>query len=81
MWISNTATTAMMVPIADAVLKQMKEKQLREAEEEKKDDGEMEVRDNDGSMHIDMGEITSNTIQEEIALTAEEQTGPTKGTG
>ena len=81
MWISNTATTAMMVPIADAVLKQMKEKQLREAEEEKEDDGEMEVRDNDGSMHIDMGEITRNTIQEEIALTAEEQTGPTKGTG
>lgn len=34
MWISNTATTAMMLPIANAVLEQLKETELQADEQE-----------------------------------------------
>lgn len=34
MWISNTATTAMMLPIANAVLEQLKETELQAEEQE-----------------------------------------------
>lgn len=33
MWISNTATTAMMLPIANAVLEQLKETELQAEED------------------------------------------------
>lgn len=39
MWISNTATTAMMLPIANAVLEQLKDTELQ-AEEEYQDTAE-----------------------------------------
>lgn len=34
MWISNTATTAMMLPIANAVLEQLKETEMQAEEQE-----------------------------------------------
>jgi di/tricarboxylate transporter len=42
MWISNTATTAMMVPIAEAVLQEIKEERL-----DKDNDVNIEKNDNE----------------------------------
>ncbi|XP_062610508.1 solute carrier family 13 member 2-like isoform X2 [Saccostrea cucullata] len=56
MWISNTATTAMMIPIANAVLVQMKETR----ESEKKDD--IKVVDH-GDVDIELDVTVKNEIK------------------
>lgn len=48
MWISNTATTAMMLPIANAVLQQLKDTEIRseiqEDQGEQKPDQDLELK-------------------------------------
>lgn len=62
MWISNTATTAMMLPIANAVLEQLKDTELQ-AEEEYQNTAEDNPSFELDTTHTQRNESEKNDIQ------------------
>ena len=67
MWITNTATTAMMTPIMEAVLKQLDKENLPEGEEQvepSNDNGQSEPNDNREENRSSLGNV-SNSVEVE----------------
>lgn len=71
MWISNTATTAMMVPIVEAVLSEIKNESIKNRLENdandnsQGDDLDEVVSHNNGSMTFQLGDINEHREKEE----------------
>ena len=63
MWISNTASTAMMLPIANAVLQQLSD---TEAEAEERDHDQAAAKDGLENQGFEMGDVKENNNKELI---------------
>ncbi|XP_050409419.1 solute carrier family 13 member 2 [Patella vulgata] len=72
MWVSNTATTAMMIPIAGAILEQLK----RFIEEEDKEAEKVAANGGVENSAFELPEANINNVQPRV----KEETNPTNGT-
>ncbi|GIY20915.1 hypothetical protein CDAR_582211 [Caerostris darwini] len=78
MWISNTATTAMMVPIVDAVLDELEKEEKKTLKSDGSAISMVTIRSNTSSQSIWSTEMNKNPFQISVQLSNASNSGPKK---